>query len=61
MTAEEAYDDCIAHAREGAKRQLKSANQTTDLMLAELLKSAATTLGTFADLLQKIKAIRCPQ
>ena len=59
MTAAEAYADAIAMARSAADRQRKTAATTHDLTLRALHESAATTLDSFAAMLEKVKEIRC--
>lgn len=59
MSASEAYDDCIAQAREGARRQRAKMERESDETMAVLCDTAAITLESFADMLVKMKAIRC--
>ena len=59
MTPEQAYDDCIQAAREGARRQLARKEYEKDAIMAQLHDTAAMTLSSFADMLEKMRAIRC--
>ncbi len=58
-TPREAYDDCIEQAREAARRQRKTAAEKADVVLGHFHTSAAKTLEGFADMLEKMRDIRC--
>lgn len=59
MTPAQAYDDCIAAAREGARRQRVAKSKADTDIAAALCDVAAVTLESYADMLVKMKEIRC--